>query len=81
MLMNDTIHARAVVGGTAKPDHSALFPRLAALAGSWLERHRSRRALAELDERMLRDIGLSPSEAMEESVLPFWKPVTGLQQR
>jgi uncharacterized protein YjiS (DUF1127 family) len=79
--MNHVIRARATVGGTAKPDHSTPFPRLAALAGFWLERHRSRRALAELDERLLRDIGLSPSEAMAESVLPFWKPVTGLQQR
>jgi uncharacterized protein YjiS (DUF1127 family) len=30
--------------------------------------------LAELDVRLLRDIGLSPAEAMREALLPFWKP-------
>lgn len=33
----------------------------------WLERRRSRRALAELDDRQLRDIGVTRAEAMCES--------------
>jgi uncharacterized protein YjiS (DUF1127 family) len=32
----------------------------------WRERRRSRRKLADLDARMLRDIGLSPSQAERE---------------
>lgn len=67
--------------GTAEPNGLNLLPRLADLAESWLERNRSRRALAELDDRLMRDIGLSRSEAMDESVLPFWRPFTWLQSR
>ncbi len=33
---------------------------------------RSRRALAELDDRMLADIGLSRAEADAERARPFW---------
>jgi uncharacterized protein YjiS (DUF1127 family) len=47
---------------------------LAPLVGLWLERTRTRRALAELDEHLLRDIGRSSIEARRESAQPFWKP-------
>ena len=40
----------------------------------WRERSRQRRALAELDDRLLRDIGLTRDEARRESSSPFWKP-------
>lgn len=44
-----------------------------ALAWTWAERRRSRRDLRSLDERLLRDIGLSPGEAQREGAMPFWK--------
>jgi uncharacterized protein YjiS (DUF1127 family) len=34
---------------------------------------RSRRHLAELDDRMLRDIGLSESDRRRECAQPFWR--------
>jgi uncharacterized protein YjiS (DUF1127 family) len=40
----------------------------------WLERSRQRRALAELDDHLLRDIGLTRDEAQRECANPFWKP-------
>ena len=40
----------------------------------WMERSRQRRALAELDDRLLRDIGLTRDEARRECANPFWKP-------
>jgi uncharacterized protein YjiS (DUF1127 family) len=40
----------------------------------WIERSRQRRALAELDDRLLRDIGLTRDEARREFASPFWKP-------
>jgi len=46
---------------------------LAEIVNEWTERHRSRRDLAQLDARLLRDIGLTPSEATEEAAAPFWK--------
>jgi len=38
----------------------------------WLHRRRTRRQLALLDDRRLRDIGLTRQDARRESALPFW---------
>ena len=40
----------------------------------WRERANQRRALLRLDERLLRDIGVSRAEAIAEARKPFWKP-------
>ncbi|MFZ1427689.1 MAG: DUF1127 domain-containing protein [Geminicoccaceae bacterium] len=44
---------------------------------AWLEaaheRRRQRRALADLDDRSLRDIGLSRHQAECEAAKPFWR--------
>ncbi len=37
------------------------------------ERRRQRKALLELDDRMLADIGITKSQAIEEGMKPFWK--------
>lgn len=37
------------------------------------ERHRQRRALARLDHRLLRDIGLSAEIVQDELRRPFWR--------
>lgn len=39
----------------------------------WLDRARSRRQLARLDDRQLRDIGVSRTDADREAAKPFWK--------
>ncbi len=39
----------------------------------WSERHRQRQALAELDDKMLKDIGLSRAEAAYEFRETFWR--------
>ncbi len=38
----------------------------------WQERARERHLLMQLDERMLRDVGLTRSEAAREFSKPFW---------
>ena len=38
-----------------------------------LERRRERRMLLGLDERMLRDIGISRADALREGGKPFWQ--------
>lgn len=42
----------------------------------WIERRRQRRRLrelADLNDYLLRDIGVSRSEALRESAKPFWR--------
>lgn len=45
---------------------------LAMLRG-WRRRARSRRELAQLDARLLRDIGLDRARALHEASKPFWR--------
>lgn len=50
--------------------------KVAVLAASWLdealEKRRSRRALQELSDYQLKDIGLSRADAFKECNRPFW---------
>jgi uncharacterized protein YjiS (DUF1127 family) len=39
----------------------------------WHERARSRRMLAELDDRMLHDIGINRADVSSEVSRPFWR--------
>jgi uncharacterized protein YjiS (DUF1127 family) len=43
------------------------------LIARWIERSRQRRALAALDDHVLRDIGITRVEAVGEAEKPFWK--------
>ena len=47
--------------------------RLAAAVLRIADRQRQRFALADLDERLLRDIGVSADEARAEAAKPFWR--------
>ena len=38
----------------------------------WQELARQRRALARLDDRMLKDLGLTRADALREAGRPFW---------
>ena len=49
---------------------AAAFTRLA----EWRERAEQRAHLAGMDERLLKDIGISAVEATREADKPFWKP-------
>ena len=54
--------------------HRMSFPRaLWRLLVRWRGRRRQRLDLAELDEHLLADIGVTPREARRESARPFWR--------
>jgi uncharacterized protein YjiS (DUF1127 family) len=55
---------------------AALHPvlwRAAETVLHWRDRVRSRRVLATLDDRMLRDVGIDHATARRESAMPFWR--------
>lgn len=58
------IHGFDPVRGAAQLLHLVLL---------WHHRARSRRALARLDTRLLRDIGIDRLDAAEEARKPFWR--------
>ena len=74
-----------MTGSARRPHPRATWLQSEAAAGdtawqalvAWLmaahERRRQRRALADLDELSLRDIGLSRHQAEHEAAKPFWR--------
>ena len=50
------------------------FEATVATVRLWSRRRRTRLSLAKLDDYGLRDIGLTPAEARQESSIPFWRP-------
>jgi len=59
-----------LVDGSTGP--TAALRRLLELPLLWQERAESRRRLAEMDEHMLRDIGLYRGDVAREAAKPFW---------
>jgi uncharacterized protein YjiS (DUF1127 family) len=84
----ETCQKKAVMMKTATYPHtvqtrlaSRVWQRIHALLArgldvlrTWQHRHRGRRALRQLDDRLLRDIGVSRAEAAREARKPFWCP-------
>lgn len=50
----------------------AVFALAADAVLGWQRRANERAALATMDDRMLRDVGLTQAEAMHEADKPFW---------
>ncbi|MEM7043800.1 MAG: DUF1127 domain-containing protein [Pseudomonadota bacterium] len=46
---------------------------IAGIAQAWLERHRQRNALNLLDDKMLKDVGLTRLDVEREIRKPFWQ--------
>ena len=55
------------------PAMSGLLVRMIGLIESWAERRRQRRALLELSDALLKDVGLARSDAEIEACKPFWR--------
>jgi uncharacterized protein YjiS (DUF1127 family) len=66
--------AYAAIPADRFPTIKARLGRVLGTLFSLADRARSRRMLAELDERLLRDIGLSRADIDREIEKPFWRP-------
>ena len=71
----------ASVAAATRPIETRRLRHVLSIANCWLERRRSRQALSQLDDRQLLDIGLTPSQAIAESAMPFWRPFIRLQKK
>lgn len=68
----DGIRRTAQLGALPHQWNSGALRHLGGIIGSWLDRSRQCKALADLDDRLLRDIGITRSEAKREAAKPFW---------
>ena len=57
----------------ALPPISRVAVSLALTVAAWELRYRTRKQLAQMPKHMLRDIGLSESQAEQEAEKPFWR--------
>lgn len=55
-------------------DFRGLMTRLLDMQAAWAERIRQQRALAALDDRMLKDIGIDRAVLSREEAKLFWRP-------
>ena len=71
----------AIHDGLGRAEHQQhifqTLSRLSTTIGTWIERSRQRQALrglAEWNDYLLDDIGVSRTEALHEADKPFWQP-------
>ena len=72
MATFDEIHHTARNDVLADQFNAGEWRHIGRTISSWLARSRQRKALAELDDRLLRDIGITRTEARKEAARPFW---------
>ena len=75
----DRLIGQAELFATACVPRLALGQRIAFTVALWRQRIETRRYLAEMDARSLRDAGISPAAAAYESGKPFWQKMGGLR--
>ncbi len=54
-------------------DLSSPFTAAFSTVVTWMERHEQRRTLAEMDSRLLQDMGMDRVDALHEAAKPFWQ--------
>lgn len=64
---------RAISFAPAAIEVSSPITAVYRVFATWMERHEQRAHLAEMDDRMLSDIGLNKIDALNEAAKPFWR--------
>jgi uncharacterized protein YjiS (DUF1127 family) len=60
-------------GLQARPWTKRLVNHLLRTLTTWHDRHRQRQRLADLNDHLLRDIGITRAQALAEHDKPFWR--------
>jgi uncharacterized protein YjiS (DUF1127 family) len=76
MVHRDCIDTKSLfqLRNVRRPSPRRLLPTLLSRFRDWRERARGRHLLQQLDDRMLRDVGLTRSDVERECNKHFWKP-------
>ena len=69
----ETLQGSRTHGGRVHESGSDRFMRFMRTVAYWHERARQRRALAELSDSLLKDIGVSRADALREAGKSFWQ--------
>ncbi len=69
----DTLHGSDTQGSLRHESGSERFMRFMRTVAFWNERARQRRALSELSDELLKDIGVSRTDAIREARKSFWQ--------
>ena len=69
----DTAAIRRIGAARRRPSFRELLRDAVAVLREWHRRRRTRAMLAEFDDRLLRDIGITRVEALSEIDKPFWR--------
>ena len=73
MTRSDALFMPRVPAASAPRTTRSRLLAIVNLVDLWLERRRQRRALVELNDALLKDIGVSRYEAYREATKPFWR--------
>lgn len=73
-LGRHAVNSGAYAGFHGDGSGSSWLPRPIGIVLLWLERRRQRQTLDQLDDRMLKDIGLNRVDVIHEIEKPFWQP-------
>lgn len=76
MVHRDCIDTKSLfqLRNVRRPSPRRLLPTFLSRFRDWRERARGRHLLQQLDDRMLRDVGLTRSDVERECNKHFWKP-------
>jgi uncharacterized protein YjiS (DUF1127 family) len=68
-------HDKQSIGAIASGQSRALgwLTMVVEVVETWLQRRRQRKALLELSDHVLKDIGISRNQAFQEGRKPFWQ--------
>ena len=69
-----TTRLQVLNSATRLPALATVFVVLAVVVTKWSTRARTRKHLADLPDYILRDIGVTLSQAQSEIDKPFWRP-------
>jgi uncharacterized protein YjiS (DUF1127 family) len=72
-MSTSSLHAGSSVPYVASGRSTGVLVRAADTLLGWIQRDRDRRALHHLDDRLLRDIGVTRVELEAEAAKPFWR--------